>query len=218
MSTVRPQAFRGDHPDEGQECQHQRQLERDAEGQQEVSDEAEVVVGGDDLDEMAVVEAEQPVERIAQGDEADEEPGEEESDAHERRRHRVLPLVRRQSGRREAPELMDPHGSRQRDAGGYGELQEHGKTFADGGHRDPPCAVVTDQSIGFDGERTQQEPEDRVPEQEPDDRPHRDRGDAHDRTPAQLFEVPDQGHPGPGHCERHEPLAAVFHRNHLWVS
>jgi len=58
-----------------------------AERQKEVRDEGEVIVGRDDLDEVSIVEAQQPIDRIAEGDEADDQPGEKQRD-----------------GRRESPE------------------------------------------------------------------------------------------------------------------
>src|SRR5207247_7076901 len=81
VGAIRLQGSRRHDTDDCQERQYQRQLEGDAEGQKEVSDECEIVVGGDDLDEMPVVEAQEPVDRLAQGDEPDAEPGDEQSDA-----------------------------------------------------------------------------------------------------------------------------------------
>src|SRR5690348_11828084 len=176
------------------EGDHQRQLEDDAEGQQEEGDEAEVAARIEQQDEILAAEADQPFDGVAQHEEADCDAEGEQPHAEQRERQRILALAPCQRRRDEGPHLIehDGHGNGEPDS--ERELQRDDKRLADVLLHELLLRIHANEMRGDGRQRREQQPQHWLPEEEGDDGADDD-GDGRDHQAlAQLFQVLDERH------------------------
>ncbi len=118
----RAEPVRGQHPSQVEQHDHQRELERHAEDDQDGGDERQVLRHLEERCDTVAAEAEQHVERRTQDEVGDGAAEHEQDQRRDQERRGPPPLVPVQAGCDEAPELAEPDRRREKDPGDEGDL------------------------------------------------------------------------------------------------